>query len=81
MEREVIVYSTPSCPWCQVAKRHLEERGVDFREVDVSSDQQAAMEMIRKTGQQAVPVVEIDGEVVVGFDKGRIDQLLGVGGA
>ncbi|MFO8034120.1 MAG: glutaredoxin family protein [Candidatus Bipolaricaulota bacterium] len=76
MEREVIVYSTPVCPWCQVVKKHLDERSVDYREVDVSSDQQAAMEMVRKTGQQAVPVVEIDGEFVVGFDQGRIDQLL-----
>ncbi len=80
MEREIIVYSTPTCPWCQVVKKHLDERGVAYREVDVASDQQAAMDMVRKTGQQAVPVVEIDGELIVGFDKGRIDQLLAARG-
>ncbi len=76
MEREVIVYSTPTCPWCQVVKKHLDERGIAYKEVDVSSDQQAAMDMIRKTGQQAVPVVDIDGEHVIGFDQEKIDQLL-----
>ncbi len=72
----VKVYSTPTCPWCQVAKKHLDERNVAYEEVDVSADQSAAMEMVQKTGQQAVPVVEIDGEFVVGFDKAKIDELL-----
>lgn len=78
MEHEVIVYTTPTCPWCQVVKRYLEERNISYREVDVSTDMEAAMEMIRKSGQQGVPVVEIDGEIVVGFDRERIDALLGL---
>ena len=78
MEHEVIVYTTPTCPWCQVVKRYLEERNIPYREVDVSTDMEAAMEMIRKSGQQGVPVVEIDGEIVVGFDRERIDALLGL---
>jgi glutaredoxin-like YruB-family protein len=78
MEHEVIVYTTPTCPWCQAVKRYLEERGIPYQEVDVASDMEAAMEMIRKSGQQGVPVVEIDGEIVVGFDRERIDALLGL---
>jgi glutaredoxin-like YruB-family protein len=78
MEREVIVYTTPSCPWCQAVKRYLEERGIPYAEVDVSSDYQAAMEMVQKSGQMGVPVVEIDGEIVVGFDRERIDALVGL---
>jgi len=78
MEHEVIVYTTPTCPWCQVVKRYLEERNIPYREADVSTDMEAAMEMIRKSGQQGVPVVEIDGEIVVGVDRERIDALLGL---
>ncbi|GAB4306165.1 MAG: glutaredoxin family protein [Candidatus Bipolaricaulota bacterium] len=77
LKREVIVYSTPTCPWCQVAKRYLEGRGIAYTEVDVSADHQAAMDMVRRTGQQGVPVIEIDGEFVIGFDKARLDALLG----
>ena len=78
MASEVIVYTTPSCPWCQALKRYLEERDVPYEEVDVSTNIEAAMEMVEKSGQQGVPVVEIDGEIVVGFDRERIDALLGL---
>lgn len=77
-EHEVVVYTTPSCPWCEMTKRYLRARGIPFTEIDVSSDYNAAMEMIRKSGQTGVPVVEIDGEIVVGFDRERIDELLGL---
>jgi glutaredoxin-like YruB-family protein len=78
MANEVIVYTTPTCPWCQALKRYLEERDIPFDEVDVSSNIEAALEMVEKSGQQGVPVVEIDGEIVVGFDRERIDALLGL---
>ncbi len=78
MASEVIVYTTPTCPWCQALKRYLEERDVPYEEVDVSSDIEAALQMVEKSGQQGVPVVEIDGEIVVGFDRERIDALLGL---
>ena len=78
VRHEVIIYSTPTCPWCQVAKRYLDGRGIAYTEVDVSADHQAAMEMVRKTGQQGVPVIEVDGEFVIGFDKARLDALLGL---
>lgn len=74
--QEVIVYSTPSCPYCSAAKDYFQEKGIDFTDHDVSQDREKAREMINKTGQQGVPVIEIDGEAVVGFDKQRIDSLL-----
>ena len=69
---EVKVYSTPTCPYCKLVKQFLEENQVAFSEVDVSTSQMAAEEMIAKSGQLGVPVIEIDGQVIVGFDKARI---------
>ncbi len=74
----VIVFTTPTCPWCTRAKSYLRSRGVKFREVDVARDQAAARDLMRRTGQMGVPVVEIDGKPVVGFDQARIDSLLGL---
>ena len=73
---DVLVYSTPTCPYCHHVKRFLSERGVKFTERDVSVDRDAATEMIQKTGQQGVPVTVINGQVVVGFDRARLEQLL-----
>lgn len=77
-QKSVTVYSTPTCSWCTVIKRHLQENGIQYREVDVSADQKAAEEMVKKSGQQGVPQTEINGQVVVGFDKTRINSLLGI---
>jgi len=77
-EHNVKVYSTPSCPWCVRAKAYLQENGIPFTEVDVSQDISSAREMVKISGQMGVPVITIDGNVVVGFDKKRIDQLLGL---
>ena len=74
----VIVFTTPTCPWCTRAKSYLRSRGVKFREVDVARDQAAARDLMRRTGQMGVPVVEIDGKPIVGFDQARIDSLLGL---
>lgn len=76
MAHSVTVYSTPTCPWCTKAKSYLEERGIAFEEKDVSVDVAAAREMVRLSGQMSVPVLVIDGNVVKGFDKKRIDELL-----
>ncbi len=76
----VLVFTTPTCPWCTRVKRYLRQRDVRFREVDVSRDAAAARDLVRRTGQTGVPVVEIDGRPVVGFDKHRIDKLLGLEG-
>lgn len=72
----VKVYSTPTCPYCVALKDFLKEHNIEFEDVDVSQDEKARDEMVRKSGQMGVPVVEIDGEIVVGFDKDRISQLL-----
>ena len=74
----VIVFTTPTCPWCTRTKSYLRSRGVKFREVDVARDQAAARDLMRRTGQMGVPVVEIDGKPIVGFDQARIDSLLGL---
>lgn len=76
-EHEVVVYSTPTCPWCTRAKSYLSQLGVAYEEKDVSRDIEAAREMVRISGQMGVPVLVIDGNVVVGFDKAKIDSLLG----
>ena len=73
---KVKIYTTPTCPFCYLAKEYLKSRGVDFEEIDVSENEAAAKEMIEKSGQMGVPVIEIDGKIVIGFDKEKIDQLL-----
>jgi glutaredoxin-like YruB-family protein len=72
----VKVYSTPTCPYCHLAKQFLKENNIEFEDIDVSASQQAAQEMIDKSHQMGVPVLDIDGNIVVGFDKTKIKQLL-----
>ena len=71
----VTVYSTPTCPWCDRAKEYLRSRDVPFRDVDVSQDMDAAREMVQMTGQQGVPVIATDNEVIVGFDQLRLARI------
>ncbi len=75
-EKRVVVYSTPTCSWCNALKSYLRKNGVRFVDIDVSRDQRAAEELVRRTGQQGVPQTDIDGQIVVGFDKAKIDLLL-----
>jgi glutaredoxin-like YruB-family protein len=77
--KSVTVYTTPSCPWCTTVKNYLRQNRVSYHEVDVSRDQRAAEELVRKSGQQGVPQTEIDGTMVVGYDKKRLDELLEIG--
>lgn len=72
----VTVYSTPTCVYCKMVKKYFESQNVPFDEIDVSRDREAASEMVRKSGQMGVPVVDIDGTIIVGFDKDKIDSLL-----
>lgn len=78
MEHTVTVYTTPTCSWCHAVKQHLSSHAVAFEEVDVAADMQRAREMVEKSGQYGVPVIDIDGEIVVGFDRSRINSLLGL---
>ncbi|MDI6871001.1 MAG: glutaredoxin family protein [Bacillota bacterium] len=72
----VKVYSTLTCPWCKVTKDYLRSRNIPFEDIDVGLNRAAAQEMIEISGQYGVPVITIDGEVVVGFDRAKIDRLL-----
>ena len=75
---KVIVFSTPTCSFCTAAKHYFRQQGIKFRDVDVSRDQAAARDMVRRSGQQGVPVIDIGGKIVVGFDRNKINQLLGI---
>ncbi len=74
----VIVFSTPTCSFCNMTKKYFREKGIRFQDVDVSRDMAAARDMIRRSGQQGVPVIDIGGKIVVGFDRAKIDSYLGL---
>lgn len=74
----VIIFTTPTCSYCRTAKRYLRQNNVPFKDVDVSRDTAAARDMVRRSGQQGVPVIDIGGKIVVGFDRPKIDRYLGI---
>jgi glutaredoxin-like YruB-family protein len=73
---QVTVYSTPTCSWCTTLKTYLDSHHISYRDINVAADTSAAEAMVRKSGQQGVPQTEINGQMIVGFDKSRINQLL-----
>jgi glutaredoxin-like YruB-family protein len=75
-QKNVTVYTTPTCPWCTTVKNYLRKNGIRYNEVDVASDQSAAQSMVSKSGQQGVPQTDIDGQMVIGFDQKKLNQLL-----
>lgn len=75
---KVLVFSTPTCSFCNLAKKYFREKGVRFTDIDVSRDQTAARDMVRRSGQMGVPVIDIGGKIIVGFDKPKINSLLGI---
>ncbi|RMD93036.1 MAG: NrdH-redoxin [Calditrichaeota bacterium] len=75
-QHRVIVFTTPTCRYCRAVKQYLQQKRVRFKEVDVSRNQAAARDMVRRTGQMGVPVVLIDNRPIVGFDRNKIDRLL-----
>jgi len=77
-QTRIVVFSTSSCPYCLTLKEFLKENNIDFKDIDVSEDEKAQAEMIEKSGQMGVPVIEIDGQIVVGFDKEKISKLLNI---
>jgi glutaredoxin-like YruB-family protein len=72
----VIVFSTPTCSFCNMTKQYFRQKGIKFKDVDVSRDPVAARDMVRRSGQQGVPVIDIGGRVVVGFDRVKIEKYL-----
>ena len=78
MAKKVTVYSTPTCPFCIRVKQFLKEKNVQFEDIDVSENEEKAQEMIKRSGQMGVPVIEIEDEMIVGFDKEKIKEVLGI---
>jgi glutaredoxin-like YruB-family protein len=78
MAKDVTVYSTSTCPFCARAKQFLKDNGVKFTDIDVSNDQAKAQEMIERSGQMGVPVIDVGGTIIVGFDKEKIKEALGI---
>jgi len=76
--RHVVVYSGPGCPACGLVKNYLRRHGVSYREVDISRDPRAAEKIARRSGQMAVPQTDINGQLVVGFDRAKLNRLLGI---
>ena len=75
---QVTIYTTPSCGWCTRAKSYLRDNQISFVEKDVSVDRVAATEMISKSNQMGVPVLDINGSIIIGFDQRGINSLLGL---
>ena len=73
---DITIYTSPACHWCRVAKRYFEERGLDYREVDIISDGRARQEMVRMTGQYGVPVIRVGERAMTGWDKAEFERLL-----
>jgi glutaredoxin-like YruB-family protein len=78
MNKNVKVYSTATCPYCKMVKEYLKENNIEFEDIDVGADSDAAQQMVEKSGQMGVPVVEIDGVIIVGFNKPAIAKELGL---
>ena len=76
--KEVKIYSTPSCHFCHMAKEYFKENNIAYTEYDVASDLEKRKEMVTKSGQMGVPVIIIDGELTVGFDKPKVAHMLGL---
>ena len=75
-DKNVVVYSTQSWPWCHRAKEYLSQKGISYTDYDVGTDREKAKEMVQKSGQMGVPVIIIDDEIVVGFNQNLLDKLL-----
>lgn len=78
MDKNIKVYSTATCPHCIRLKEFLKNNDIEFENIDLSSDPSKADEMVEKSGQMGVPVVDIDGDIIVGFDRDAISQKLGI---
>jgi glutaredoxin 3 len=77
-QKNILIYTTPTCPYCKQTKAYLDEKKIKYTNFDVTSDSAKAQEMIDKSGQMGVPVLDIEGKIIVGFDKVAIDNELGL---
>jgi glutaredoxin 3 len=76
--KKVTIYSTPSCHFCHLAKDYLTEKGIQFTDYNVAEDSEKRKEMVEMTGQLGVPVILIGTDAIVGYDKAKVDELLGL---
>jgi len=76
--KNVTIYTTPSCVYCKMTKEFFKENNIEYKEKDVSTDAALREEMVKKSGQMGVPVTDIDGEFIVGFDKEKLTSLLDI---
>ncbi len=76
MAKSVKVYSTQTCPYCRMVKDYLKQNNVSFEDIDVSVNEQAANDMVNRSGQMGVPVIDVDGTIIVGFDRSKIAKAL-----
>ncbi len=74
--KKIKIYTTPTCPYCRMTKEFFKGKGVEFEDIDVSFNREAAIELFNKSGQMAVPQIEINGKIIVGFDKEAIEREL-----
>ncbi|MCL4384782.1 MAG: thioredoxin domain-containing protein [Actinobacteria bacterium] len=77
-QKKVVVYTSPTCSWCSALKSYFRKNNIKFTEIDVTKNERAGQEIMRKSGQMGVPQTEIDGRIIVGFDKAKIDAILGI---
>ncbi len=70
------IYTTPTCPYCKMAKEYMKQKGVEFKEYNVTEDREALQELVRLTDRRSVPVIRSGNEVMVGFDHGRLEQMI-----
>ena len=75
-DKKVVIYSTPTCPYCKRAKDYLSQKGIPYVDYNVAQDRDKASEMIQKSGQMGVPVIIVDEQVIVGFNQAKLDELL-----
>ena len=75
-DKNVVIYSTPTCPYCKRAKDYLSQKGIPYTDYNVAADKDKTKEMIQKSEQMGVPVITVDDEIIVGFDQAKLDELL-----
>jgi glutaredoxin-like YruB-family protein len=76
--KKIKIYTLPTCPWCKMLKEFLKEKKIKFEDIDVSSDQKKVEEMVKKSGQLKTPVIDIEGKIIVGFDRAVLEKELGL---
>ncbi len=76
--KAVTIYTTPTCAFCHMTKNYFKSHDVKYKEIDVSQDTNAAKEMVEKSGQMGVPVIDVDGDITIGFDRPKLDHVLNI---